>query len=47
MNDIALNYEYLIRRAFQCGRYEVPGAMILNEQIEEEIKSGEYKIIEE
>ncbi len=27
--------------------YEVPGAMILNEQIEEEIKSGEYKIIEE
>lgn len=26
MNDIALNYEYLIRRAFQCGRYEVPGA---------------------
>jgi len=27
--------------------YEVPGAMILNKQIEEEIKSGEYKIIEE
>ena len=27
--------------------YEVPGTMILNEQIEEEIKSGEYKIIEE
>jgi len=22
----ALNYEYLIRRAFQCGRYGVPGA---------------------
>tara|TARA_R100000541_G_scaffold15466_1_gene24829 strand:- start:502 stop:669 length:168 start_codon:yes stop_codon:yes gene_type:complete len=27
--------------------YEVPGGMILNELIEEEIKSGEYKIIEE
>lgn len=26
MNESALNYEYLIRRAFQCGRYEVPGA---------------------
>jgi len=27
--------------------YEVPGGMILNELIEEEIKSGEYKLIEE
>lgn len=26
MNESALNYEYLIRRAFQCGRYGVPGA---------------------
>lgn len=26
MNGSALNYEYLIRRAFQCGRYGVPGA---------------------
>ncbi len=26
MNEVALNYEYLIRRAFQCGRYGVPGA---------------------
>lgn len=26
MNENALNYEYLIRRAFQCGRYGVPGA---------------------
>jgi hypothetical protein len=26
MNERALNYEYLIRRAFQCGRYGVPGA---------------------
>jgi hypothetical protein len=26
MNETALNYEYLIRRAFQCGRYGVPGA---------------------
>mgnify|MGYP003644529736 CR=1 FL=1 len=27
--------------------YEVPGAMLLNELIEEEIKSGEYTVIEE
>ena len=27
--------------------YEVPGAMLLDELIEEEIKSGEFKIIEE
>ena len=27
--------------------YEVPGAMLLDELIEEEIKSGEYKVIEE
>jgi hypothetical protein len=26
MNESALNYEYLIRRAFQCGRYGIPGA---------------------
>jgi hypothetical protein len=26
MNECALNYEYLIRRAFQCGKYGVPGA---------------------
>lgn len=26
MNESALNYEYLIRRAFQCARYGVPGA---------------------
>ena len=27
--------------------YEVPGAMLLDELIEEEIKSGEFKVIEE
>ena len=26
MDDFALRYEYLIRSAFQCGRYGVPGA---------------------
>jgi hypothetical protein len=26
--------------------YEVPGAMLLNELIEEEIKSGEFTVIE-
>lgn len=26
MENGALSYEYLIRRAFQCGRYGVPGA---------------------
>jgi hypothetical protein len=26
MNDYALRFEYLMRRAFQCGRYGVPGA---------------------
>ena len=27
--------------------YEVPGAMLLNELVEQEIKSGEYTVIEE
>ena len=27
--------------------YEVPGAMLLDELIEQEIKSGEYTVIEE
>jgi len=26
MDDYALRYEYLLRRAFQCGRFGVPGA---------------------